>query len=66
MSIMVSKSMLKEQSARIVLFGHTHEAHEKYYPDDEVYLFNPGSAAQGSYGILTLHRGGVLFSIGKV
>ena len=59
-------SLAKERSARIVLFGHTHEPHEKYYPEYEVYLFNPGSIAAGSYGIMTLTDKGVLFSHGNI
>ena len=59
-------SLAKERNANIVLFGHTHDPFEKYYSDDEVYLFNPGSIAIGSYGIMTLRSNGVLFSHGKV
>lgn len=59
-------SFAKETGASIVLFGHTHEPTEKYFSESEVWLFNPGSIACGSYGIMTLTDGGVLFSHGKV
>lgn len=62
--------------ADIVLFGHTHEAYEETVPEGTLiggksltrpmYLFNPGSIAQGSFGTLVLKRDHVLFSHGSL
>ena len=62
--------------ADIVLFGHTHEAYEETIPEGTLiggksltrpmYLFNPGSIAQGSFGTLVLKRDCVLFSHGSL
>ena len=62
-----------ENSADIVLFGHTHQPLEKYIPTDEggIYLFNPGSIGGGfgikpSYGVINITDKGVLFSHGFI
>ena len=67
--------------ADIVLFGHTHIPTSKLIPagtalyslrtgtvetDRPIYLFNPGSLRQGSFGTLTLRRDEVLFSHGSL
>lgn len=69
-------SYAAERGADIVLFGHTHEAHEEMIPagtviggkalERSMYLFNPGSIAQGSFGTLLLTRDRVLFSHGTL
>ncbi len=41
------------------LFGHTHGAHLSQI--NGVHLFNPGSAAVGSYGIIQIEKGNVTF-----
>ncbi|MFA5561674.1 MAG: YfcE family phosphodiesterase [Eubacteriales bacterium] len=52
-----------EMDASLVLFGHTHRPLECYVGEPrEVYLFNPGSIREGSYGLLRLDRCRVLFS----
>ena len=53
-----------ETSATIVLFGHTHEPCEHY--ENGVYLFNPGSIAAGSFGVMLLSESGVLLSHGNL
>ena len=59
----------KAESADIVLYGHTHIAHEEYINefDKPMYLFNPGSASvhDGSFGIITLDKL-PLFSHGNI
>lgn len=52
-------ALAKEAGCSIALFGHTHGAHcsEK----NGVTLFNPGSAANGSYGVITIDREDVRF-----
>ena len=65
-----------ELGADIVLFGHTHEAYEKMIPPETLiggkplekpmYLFNPGSIAQGCFGTLVLKGERVLFSHGSL
>ena len=67
--------------ADIVLYGHTHVAEEKYYPEGSeiggltlkkgIYLFNPGSlgeprGAAPTYGLIQIKNGSVLFSHGNV
>jgi putative phosphoesterase len=39
----------KSNGADVVLFGHTHRA---YISNGNPYLFNPGSASNGHYGII--------------
>lgn len=61
----------KSLEADIVLFGHTHTPYEKYLPNDDLYLFNPGSIGEGypgtpTFGIITLTDSSVLFSHGKL
>lgn len=54
----------KEKEADLALFGHTHTPLEA--EADGVRLFNPGSVAQGSYGIVYIENGNVLVSHGKI
>ncbi len=55
-------ALIKDRCADILLFGHTHTPYEAY--ENGVYIFNPGSIREGSFGILTLKEGSVLFSHG--
>lgn len=54
----------------VVIYGHTHECEEKYYPAEggfrAVTLFNPGSARDGDFGVIDIGDGGVLCSHGNV
>ncbi len=61
-------SLAGERGADIVLFGHTHEALEKYYnlENGGAYFFNPGSIGDGSYGLLLLTDKGILLSHGRI
>ena len=59
------EALARDNSADLVLFGHTHRPYEGYC--DGVYYFNPGSVTGGlgvppSAGLLTLDEGSVLFS----
>ena len=65
------------RGADILLFGHTHVCFEKYYPegtiigdtvlDRPMYAFNPGSLGdRGSFGLIEIKNGSVLFSHGTV
>ncbi len=64
------------EGADIVLYGHTHLPRLERVPAGEtvagiplardLYLFNPGSLGEGSFGTLTLREGTVLFSHGTV
>lgn len=59
-----------EKGADILLFGHTHEPYEKYIPENSeingvkterpLYVFNPGSIALASGGIIELGKKGVM------
>ena len=51
----------RERKADVVLFGHTHTAYEGY--DDGLYLLNPGSVRDGTYGILDVTTAGVVTNI---
>lgn len=65
------------KGADILLFGHTHKRCEKYYPvgsqvgevalERPMYVFNPGSVGDaGSFGLIEIRNGSVLFSHGTV
>ncbi len=61
----------KEKNCDIVLYGHTHIAHEEYDSESGIYMFNPGSIGECrdgryTYGILSLDKNNVLFSVGEV
>ena len=61
----------KEKNCDIALFGHTHVVHEEYDSESGIYLFNPGSIGNTrdgryTYGILSLDKKNVLFSVGEV
>lgn len=61
----------KENGCDIALFGHTHIVHEEYDGESGVYLFNPGSIGaprdgRYTYGILSLDKNNVLFSVGEM
>lgn len=67
-----------ERGADILLFGHTHTPFERYYPSGSevgegttarpLYAFNPGSLGdlRGSFGLIEIRNGSVLFSHGTV
>lgn len=48
----------RQFNCRLVLFGHTHNPEIRYI--DEVYYFNPGSIAGGSYGIVDITEKGII------
>ena len=58
-----------ERRADMLLFGHTHVPFEKYFPPESVigntlterpmYVFNPGSIGERSFGIVELCRSGI-------
>ena len=54
----------------IVIYGHTHEREEKYYPAEDggkaIWMFNPGCAMAGDFGVIDIGAGGVLCSHGNV
>lgn len=49
----------KELSADICIFGHTHARKKECI--DGIWLFNPGSVACGSYGLLEIDDGSINF-----
>ncbi len=70
-----------ERGADILLYGHTHEADERYFPagselcgkiiERHMYAFNSGSLGQPrsgkpSFGILQIKNGQILFSHGNI
>ena len=64
--------LCEEESADIVLFGHTHMPRESYIElpsGRNAYFFNPGSigsADSPTYGVINLTERGVLFSHGRL
>ncbi len=44
--------------ASLALFGHTHTPYKEY--DNGLYLFNPGSVRQNSYGIVDITDSGIM------
>lgn len=57
-----------ERGADLLLYGHTHKQSERSYSFGETrcILFNPGSAAEGDFGLLTLTEKDILFSHGHL
>lgn len=65
----------RARGADAVLYGHTHEADERYCrnADEErgIYLFNPGSLGEPrgnapSYGVIEIKKGQLLLSLGHL
>lgn len=69
------------RGADVLLFGHTHEPLEKYFPeganmggrilDRPLYLFNPGSLGESHdgrahFGLVEIRDGNILFSHGTL
>ena len=52
----------------VLIYGHTHVPLEKTVPngDSYVYLFNPGSLKDGSFGLIEVRNGRVLMSHGNL
>ena len=44
--------------ATLALYGHTHTPYKEY--DNGLYIFNPGSVRQNSYGIVDITTGGIM------
>ena len=61
-------SLALSRGAQVLLYGHTHRQSERYESVGEgcTALFNPGSIADGDFGILTLTERDVLFSCGHL
>ncbi len=43
-----------EKKADVLLFGHTHKQHLKI--EEDIILFNPGTCANGFYGIINIDK----------
>ena len=48
----------RDHSADLALYGHTHEPRLDY--EDGIYLFNPGSLADGNYGFVDITQAGIV------
>lgn len=55
----------REKGINLALYGHTHIPLETRC-EGGIVLFNPGSIAEGSYGIVDLWHGGILCSHGRI
>ncbi len=62
----------KRAGARVLLYGHTHIPEERYLPEDDLYILNPGSIGRPHDGIPSFARldiladGGVVLSHGRL
>lgn len=60
----------RRRSFDLVIFGHTHERCEQYVPAENglpaVYLFNPGTARAGDFGVIDIRGKNILMSHGSV
>ena len=54
----------EEQGCQIALFGHTHSRHLSN--NGGVFLFNPGSAVSGSYGVINIVNGQLDITFGQI
>lgn len=56
-----------ENEADLVLFGHTHRPFESVYEINarRIRLFNPGSIADGSYGVIDISNNAIICGHGK-
>lgn len=68
-----SLDRLREETAKacadVAVFGHTHIPAEICIPLKKrkyMYLFNPGSVSEGSFGLISIKDGDILFSHGNV
>jgi len=48
----------RDHGAGLVLYGHTHTPRIDY--EDGIYLFNPGSIAEGDYGFVDITQAGIV------
>ena len=65
-----------KRGADILLYGHTHIPTETYYPEGydangyvlpkPLWVMNPGSLFDGSFGLLQIRRGQILISHGNI
>lgn len=63
------KQKALELCADVAVFGHTHIPAEICIPLKKrkyMYLFNPGSVSEGSFGLISIKDGDILFSHGNV
>lgn len=69
------------KGADVLLYGHTHVPHERYYPvgselcgritERPIYAFNPGSLGEAgwnepTFGVIQIKNGQILFSYGRL
>ena len=54
----------EEQRCQVALFGHTHSRHLSNHGG--VILFNPGSVAAGSYGLININNGEIEIDYGQI
>ena len=69
-------SYASQRGADILLYGHTHIPTERYYPQNAciggyaigkpLWVMNPGSIYEHSYGLLQIKNGQVLISHGEI
>ncbi|MBQ6697639.1 MAG: metallophosphoesterase [Oscillospiraceae bacterium] len=52
------RNIAKSRNADIALYGHTHVPVNVY--DDGLYVFNPGSLREGSFGIIDILPSGII------
>lgn len=71
-SISPAIAAASKNQADVLLFGHTHTPINTYIPEGEynlnkpLYLFNPGSLSEFSYGLCEIRNRQLLFSHGEL
>lgn len=60
----------RKKNAELVIFGHTHEPFDKYFPEENgkaaVRLFNPGATKDGYYGVIEIRGKNILTSLTSI
>lgn len=54
----------REQTADLLLFGHTHR--QECFCEGDLWVFNPGAAGTGCYGVVEISQGTVSCELKKV
>ena len=71
-SLVSAVAHAREEGAHLLLYGHTHEPFAKtleagtLFGDTLLHVFNPGSLAEGSFGVVELSKKGILMSHGSL
>lgn len=71
-SLISAVAHARQEGAHLLLYGHTHEPFARtieagtLFGDRPLHVFNPGSLAEGSFGLVELSEKGILMSHGSL